>query len=274
MKIYLLPLATLLVLSCVAPKSVSSLPTIQDSNTISFEVSPYGLIFTDVIIEGEPVKAMIDFGDPNVMQLSSTYVADNKLEVQKSNAVMMDIQGNSFSINVGTIDKVKIGLHEEKDVEFSSSPGEMESVSKQIGTDFHAVVGWGYFKNYYIELNYANRQFTLRDNPMKLEQVAYEISLVDNPSYLIFRIEVANEEIGVLLDTGSPVSVIDKNFNYESDSSVRLGGKEASINFYKEDLSVLADMDVKAILGGEFMSDYILHIHPKEQQIYFTKKST
>lgn len=264
-KICLLSLTLMLTFSCTPTKQITqnSLPEIY--NTVSFEVSPYGLIFTDVKLLDQTLKAMIDFGDPNILQFSSTFVKENKLPVEKIEGKMYDIKGNAFDINAGVIDEVQIGLKKEKEVKFSSSPNEMEAVAQQIGTEFHAVVGWGYFKKYHILLDYSKRQFLLNEKDPIITQPKATVSLSNNSSYLIFPIEVQGKKVNALLDTGSPVCVMDKTLHAKFDgkiTSLTIGEAELPVEFHQEDLSMLSDMNVQAIIGGTFMSNYKIHIDP------------
>lgn len=250
--------------------TIKSQFTIIDSsvqNTVEFEISPYGLLFTGLVIEGDTVKAMIDFGDPNILQLSSTYVSQKNLAVDESGGVLLDLMGNQFKINQGILNEVLIGTKEEKAVPFSSSPGEMESVSQQIDTEFHAVVGWGYFSQYYTTLEYAELKFTLRNVAPVVANAVANSSVLDNDSYLILPITVGGKNVNALIDTGSPVSLVDKTLGLESLSEFVIGESRIEESFIVEDLSVLKDLDVSVMLGGTFLSKYKVHIYPTERKI-------
>ncbi len=118
-------------------------------NSIIFEKTNYGLIFTNILVNGKEVKAMIDFGDQHYLQLSSTLVGRLGLAIEPAGYQVADVYGNTYDVNQGTLNKLKVGNWQNESVEFTSQAGEMESVSEQIGTEFNAVVGWGYFKEYF-----------------------------------------------------------------------------------------------------------------------------
>ena len=61
MKPYLIVLVFLSLLAC-DNNNKSSLTNNVNYNTISFEKSDFGLIFTNISVNGTVVKAMIDFG--------------------------------------------------------------------------------------------------------------------------------------------------------------------------------------------------------------------
>lgn len=257
--------------SCHVQKEIPSHSATQKSeNTIHFTKSDYGLIFTKLIVNNEPVKAMIDFGDPNIVQLSSKFVNQQSLPVTKANGIMMDLNGNEFQINEGIIKNIKVGNLNYENIKFSSSPGEMESVSKQINTEFNAVVGWGYFKQYFFELDYKNQLFNLSKEKFEISKSEYTTAYESDGSYLKMPVSINGNIIYAILDTGSPVSVIDKNYILENKIekyNSKIGGKPITINYYEEDLSVLSDLNVKAIIGGDIMSQYKIYIDPFQKTI-------
>ena len=146
MKPYLAILVFISLFSCKDPqKRTGTHPLLTPPNVINFQKSNYGLLFTTISVNGTKVKAMIDFGDPNVLQLSSSFVASKNIIVKKTKSVAKDLFGNTFEIHEGVAKEVIIGNWEHTNIEFSSSPNEMEAVSKQINTTFNAVVGLGIF---------------------------------------------------------------------------------------------------------------------------------
>lgn len=258
--------------SCSTNKKVAKEKPTNTVNTIKFEVSPYGLLFTQLEIDGESVKSMIDFGDPNILQISSTFVKKKNLQVKETNMEARDINGNSFKVNQGTLNEVKIGNASEKNILFSSSPNEMESVSKQIGTIFNAVVGWGYFKQHFVTVNYSKKEFLLRKNTPSISNPKSTVMYPENSSYLIIPIVINGVNTKAIIDTGSPVSVIDAKFQSSLEKDVNgmnVGELEVQEQFHAQDLSMLSaiDKNAKVILGGTFLEKYQVHINPKEHKI-------
>lgn len=255
--------------ACSSKKEITKSKSSSIENIVEFEVSNYGLIFTEIMIAGNKIMAMIDFGDFNVLQISSTYVDKYGLSVKETNSIFMDLLGNQFKVNQGTLKEVLIGSKIEKEVLFSSSPGEMESVSKQINTEFHAVVGWGYFKKYYTTLEYSKLKFTLCEEVPMVQQKVAESQVLDNDSYLIIPIEINGQNLNALLDTGSPVSLIDTGLGLDGLMEFKIGDSPIQESFISEDLSMLQDLNVQVMLGGTFLSNYKVHINSKDLKIIF-----
>lgn len=246
----------------------------NNDNTINFEKSTYGLLFTTIAVNGIDVKAMIDFGDPNVLQLSSTFVKEQGLAIEKSGNIAKDLFGNTFEINKGIVKEVKIGDWSTANIEFSSSPNEMEAVSKQINTTFNAVIGWGYFSKYYIQMDYQADKFTLAENNIYKENVLFKTTFDKNSNYLNIPILINGNKTNLILDTGSPISMIDSSYynqnNYSKIQSV-IGETEVNLNLQIQNLEMLKQINAFGIIGGDFLNQYKVNIDPFQNEISFSQ---
>jgi hypothetical protein len=273
MKPYLIVLVLLSLLAC--DNNNKSLVTNNvNYNTISFEKSDFGLIFTNISVNGTVVKAMIDFGDPNVLQLSSSFVNKKDLEVSKSGAVAKDLFGNTFEINNGIANKVTIGNWESNNIKFSSSPNEMESVSKQINTEFDAVIGWGYFSKYYTQIDYKSNKFVLAEKKVFDDNIMFKSSFNKNSNYLNLPVLINNKKANLILDTGSPISLIDSSYINQrefEDIVVKLGDKDFPLNLEIQNLEMLNQINANGIIGGDFLEKYKVNIDPFKNELSFKK---
>ena len=241
-------------------------------NTIEFVKSPYGLIFTTIEIDGEEINAMIDFGDPNVLQLSSKIVEKLMLSIRPTGHKAYFITGESFDIHEGDVDQVKIGNRIEKKVSFSSSPSEMESVSKQIGTEFNAVIGWGYFKQYYTSIDYKQNKFVLYKDYQEPQEVFAQIYFDNSTTHLSIPVTINDMPSNAIIDTGSPVTLVDRKFLAENNMEkpmIKIGDKSIPVAPYLEDLSMLSDLEVNSIIGGDVLQLYKVFIDPFESTMFF-----
>ena len=257
---------------CVGQVSESTTEEIS----ITFERSEYGLIFTDIVVQDEKVKAMIDFGDPHKLQLSSTVIEKLGLETEPAGYKVADLFGNSWEVDQGIAEYVMIGDHRMQDMKFTSQSGEMETVSEQIETTFNAVVGWGFFKDYFTEIDYANSEFRLTETADASRGELFSIPFSAETGQLIIEGVLNTNPVKFIIDTGSPVSVIDpsvKKFTDSEEITLTLGDQEVKVNVYQQDLSVLSDLDVVGILGGNFLEMWKIVINPADQTLHFKEKS-
>ena len=258
----------------LSEKKTKTTEVTSDKNIIHFEKSEYGLIFTNISVNGKSVKAMIDFGDPNVLQLSSSFVKEEQIDVQKTNAIAKDVFGNSFEINKGVAKEIMIGQWKNNDVEFLSSPNEIESVSKQINTTFNAVVGWGYFNNYYTQIDYKASTFIVSKKHEFDDTIIFKTSFNKNSNYLSVPVSINDSTANLIIDTGSPISLIDSSYYHQrkfKDIVVKIEQKEVPLDLKTQDLRILKQINAHGIIGGDFLNKYKIIIDPFKKQLSFKR---
>lgn len=266
--------AVLCLLTFGKAKAFNSNEKLYNSDSISeisLEITEYGLIFTEIIVNGSPVKAMIDFGDGHELQLSSSLVKDLGLKIESTNAQVADLFGNTWELFEGKVDHIMIGNWLEKEMIFTMQEGEMESVAQQIGYEFHAVLGWGYFRNYITEIDYKTSRFILYKNGFEPKNEWLSFPFTMDTGQLIFLSKVQNQQLKFMIDTGSPVTVIDPSISKFSDEGYlefEIKGKVFRQQVFEQDLSVLMDLEVAGIIGGDFLSHFRTIINPEEKVIY------
>ena len=252
-----------------------SVPSSNEVNIIAVSKSDYGLIFTDIIVNGTTVRAMIDFGDPHSLQLSSTLVEQQKIAMRATGRQVSDVFGNTWELQEGSVEKVTIGNWAAANVVFTSQNGEMEAVSEQIGTIFHAVVGWGYFKDYFTEIDYADNKIILYKHQPEISDHAFTTTFSIESGYLILKAGFNGEDIYLMLDTGAPVTFIDSTFQAKyniEQLQIELGGALIILDVYAQDMSVLSDLGVVGMLGGDFLSAHRVFIDTQSNVLVFLRK--
>lgn len=271
---------TLSALCIVLMLSVGNYILAQDSkstNVIKFESSDYGLIFTMIKVNGHKVKAMIDFGDPHKLQISSKLVSSLDIETDKAGYQVSDITGNTWDVYKGIAEELVVGSWTENDIAFTFQYDEMEGVSLQIGTEFNAVLGWAYFKNYFTEIDYANREIILYQKLDISKDTKLQVPYKIEASQLLFKAFIGEQQYIMMIDTGSPVTVVHTDLIKDLENEFlrfKLGGENVELNAYGQDLSLLSDMGVAVILGGDFLRQYKMIINPEEEVLLFQKHYT
>ena len=256
---------------------------------ISIEKSQYGMLFTNIQVNGKNVKAIIDFGDPNRFQLSETLVKKLKIPLVKTNKAAIGVNGQ-YQVYDGVMETVKVGDMVLKDETFSSSPGDMELISSQISTDFQAVVGWGFFSDYYLTMNYSKNEILLSDTRETQVNVCFSANLDSQFSHLVMQSKINGINANLIIDTGAPLSLLDSTFflmnNIPSSDTVvkhlsdiiplktvstTFISSTVSISYLIYDLTLTRSMAV-GIIGGDIFDKYKVYIEPKEKLIYFIKE--
>ncbi|MEE4331540.1 MAG: hypothetical protein V2J10_11775 [Wenzhouxiangella sp.] len=258
---------------------------------LEFENTLYGLLFADIEVAGEPVRAMIDFGDPHVLSLSGTFVDAQGLAAEPTGETMMYADGTSFQRLEGRVASAIIGGQHLNSVSFGSAAGEIESVAEQVGTPFDAVVGWGFFGARAFILDYASGRFEfgIDSCPSEAESTAKRQA---GHSYLIVDGRIESKTMSFLIDTGHPINVIEQTTIDSNDGSavtiehiagtvdgleleLQLGEWRRAVPFQRTDLSVLRPLGVQAILGQPFLETLKICHDPDSGKVslYETKGS-
>ena len=150
----------------------------------------------------------------------------------------------------------------------------MESVSKQINTEFDAVIGWGYFSKYYTQIDYKSNKFVLAEKKVFDDNIMFKSSFNKNSNYLNLPVLINNKKANLILDTGSPISLIDSSYINQrefEDIVVKLGDKDFPLNLEIQNLEMLNQINANGIIGGDFLEKYKVNIDPFKNELSFKK---
>ncbi|GGF69122.1 retroviral-like aspartic protease family protein [Alteromonas lipolytica] len=241
-------------------------------NVIAFQQIPYGLIFTDIGVNGTPLLAMIDIGDQQTFQLATAVAGKLGLPLNKTGYQATNINGDIMDVYQGKVASLSLGTNTITDMPFTTSPGDIEAVAEQIATDFSAVIGWGYLKDYIVELDYVNSVIRLHNDLPATFKPTMSEAYSDTSGPLILPVLINGEVQRVMLNTGATVSVFDpKQVEMNEDNPIEfaLNGRLLSLTGYEMDLSVLSDLGIVGILGSDFLNQYKVVINPKSHKMHF-----
>ncbi len=242
--------------------------------TLKFETSPYGLIFTAIEVNGEPLLAMVDIGDQQRLQVAFSTAEALAIPLEKAGFKAGDINGKQWDVYQGTLNTLELGEQVFSDVRFSSSRGDIEDVAKQISTDFEAVIGWGFLQDYIVEFDYSNKLIRMYEQLPQGLLPTMTLAYEDQYGPLILEVMLEGKVQRVMLDTGASVSVFDPQlvkFGKDNEVSFNLSGEAITLTGYEQDLAVLADLEVVGILGSDLLHLYKVIINPFSHQMHFVK---
>lgn len=242
--------------------------------TLKFEISPYGLIFTAIEVNGEPLLAMVDIGDQQRLQVAFSTAEALAIPLEKAGFKAGDINGKQWDVYQGTLNTLELGEQVFSDVRFSSSRGDIEDVAKQISTDFEAVIGWGFLQDYIVEFDYSNKLIRMYEQLPQGLLPTMTLAYEDQYGPLILEVMLEGKVQRVMLDTGASVSVFDPQlvkFGKDNEVSFNLSGEAITLTGYEQDLAVLADLEVVGILGSDLLHLYKVIINPFSHQMHFVK---
>jgi hypothetical protein len=265
------------------------------ADVLEFEKTPYGLLFADIEVAGKPVRAMIDFGDPAVLSLATSFIDEHGLEAEPTGETMMYADGTTFQRLQGRVGSAIIGGQRLESVRFSSASGEIEAVAAQVGTPFEAVVGWGFFGTRPFVLDYAEGRFEfgLEACPAGADAIRTRNPGNSYPghSYLIVDGMLGKRPTRLLLDTGHPINVVDRKL-LDDDRLAgeavtiehvagRVDGRELTLTFddwqrplafQPSDMKALEPLGVDAILGQPFLESLTFCHEAGSGQLHFYER--
>lgn len=265
-----------------------------DRYMIDLVRSKYGLLFTKIRVDDRDANALIDFGDPNSFQLSTSFVERSGVQVTRAEGVTSDFQGNKFDLFEGRAGRILVSSMELNDVAFLSGHYELEHVSKEVKTKIDAVIGWGFFKDYYLELDYDRRRLVFSKHPLGIGSPFYEAEF-EKSDYLVLKVGLGHVGCNVVLDTGCAYSVIDESFFNANERQLawqdvttrryvvfpmkfnrirtKIGDGHFPVDYLVNDLSKLEAVGAVGILGGSFLSQFVVAIEPANNRILLHPKS-
>jgi len=230
-----------------------------------------GLIFTDIQIDGEPIRALIDFGDPHVLMLSYSYATEKGLELIKTVEKAHYINGKSYDLYDGQVEKLKVGKWELDNIVFASSPEEIEDINKNISIHFDAVLGWSYFSQFNVTIDYHQNELCLSKADLNVSEFDFSSNFTEKNGYLEMEMEIDGEVKNFILDTGSPINLIDKSTLSNRKIHTAINGNNVNLKLYSTDLSLLKQMDIHGMLGTDFFKMFVISIDPFNEIILFQK---
>jgi predicted aspartyl protease len=236
----------------------------------ALQLSPYGLLFTKVSLNGREMLAMVDTGFSAPVALSSKMAAELKLALEDvPGAVMRDINGRSKNIQKARVATFQLGGLERKNLTVHVIGTQIEDTAKQVGTDYDVILGWGFFANRKTSIDYSNLKMLF--NPPASDEKPWLVLNYDSSTGVpTVRGSIDGREIALLFDTGNPAVAIDTGLaEATAKFPLKLGETAVELNWYARDLSVIkAGNHCEGVLGTNFFAKHRLLIDSSEKKIY------
>lgn len=266
----------------------------QSVKTIHLEIKK-GYIFTTILVDGVKAKAMIDFGDPNLLQLSTTFIEKNKINTHKPGSKSYDAFGNEFELDSGKLVKLVVSDIIINHPSFLSGKYEIELVQKEIGVKFDATLGWEFFKHHIIKVDYKKKEITLMDSLPSLTN-HFQKAAFKKSNYISFDVQLDTTKATLILDSGSPFNLVDSSWYSQQASFISseivskkhkaifslefnriqtnfTKGDKTLIDYYPYHLPELITHGFHGILGKPFFNEHLIYLDNKQKIMLFKKNS-
>lgn len=238
------------------------------------QLSAANLVFTKVQVNGREVLALIDSGSFRTIGLSATLAEELKLTLTDTTKIARRYEGKNFYLKKGQIESLKIGEYERRDLEVDVTEGDIEGISKQVGTDFGMILGWGFLSQFQFVVDYKNLSLQFGDSPVDTGQDRLRINFSVTGGVPVIKGLIDGQEMNLLFDTGAPACNLDAGVaNAAKGEKV---AKEAVIEKTKfplewrvKDLSAIkSSLNSSGVIGNNFLKDYAVYFDTKNKVIH------
>jgi predicted aspartyl protease len=241
-------------------------------------LSPYGLVFVDVVVNGRPVRALVDTGSFRGVELSSRLAASLELALTATDKVAKRHEGNALRLQEGRVASLAIGGMKLRDVDVSVVAGDVERISERVETPFDVILGWGFLSRYSTLLDYRERMLRWSEGAMSgvgprqgggAATIPYE-TVKGVPVVAGF---VGADSVRFLVDTGAPTCNLDAAVAKApagelAPRPLRLAEDRTDVSFRVKDLGVIREsLGCAGVLGNNLFAAGRLYFRPDEGTI-------
>ena len=230
---------------------------VSDVYSAAVQLSSFNLLFAKVTINDRPMLALVDFGSPHSIEISS------------SMALRLGVAQN------GKIRTFGMGDFEAKNVTVQVTRDHIEKIAARVNTSFDVIVGWGFFSKFDVLLDYKNSFLQFSNTPFECNGCKYRFGYaVQKGVPVIEGVHIDTMKTNFLLDTGAPMSNIDVSIaRFELPGATV--SKVIKINHLSfEPIFRVMDLDIikqsagcKGILGNNFLADYTVCFNRAQKTI-------
>lgn len=258
--------AWLVVLAAILMPGVAAAQT-----EIPLVISGYDLPFVTVTINGHQTKALVDTGSFHGIEVSRRLAdALGLVTEDAADSTARRYQGDAVKFRAA---KVAFALGEVKIPAASAevAHGDIENISRQVGTDFDVILGWGFLSQRPLTLDYGKgvlRFATVGDGGL-------ELSYTDAKRTPVVSGMLDGQPIALLVDTGAPMSNLDPTLAGAAPGerlvkAVALGANTLQVGFRVKDLTVIIRaLGCGAVLGNNLWHRGVVSFDPARHRVVF-----
>jgi hypothetical protein len=238
---------------------------------IPLTISAYDLPFVTVAINGRQTKALVDTGSFHAIEISGRLADALGIATEDAaNSTAQRYRGGPMKFRSA---KVAFALGEIRIPAASADVayGDIENISRQVGTDFDVILGWGFLGQRPLTLDYGKGVLRFAASAAG----GLELSYTDTKRVPVISGMLNGQPIALLLDTGAPMSNIDPILTGAQlgDRLVRaiaLGADTLQVRFRVKDLTViLRALGCGAVLGNSLWRQGIVSFDPARHRAVF-----
>ena len=267
-------LASLAMLGNSLAQPVTVVATAAVTYSIAVQLSEYRLVFVEVLVNGEPARALVDTGSSAAVRVSERMAQRLRLDLKVDPASSVTgLDGRRLALQRGRLETLTVGDLALRQVEVEVAARRIEDISAQVGTPFDVVLGWGFLSRYHFALDYPKRllRFSASPLPPPTQGLTIPYSIVNRLP--VVTASIAGQSVQLLVDTGAPMCNIDAAFANTAIAQIVsrelvLDGKPQPVEWRVKDLAVTRNaLGTVATLGNNLLGRHTLHVDILRQTI-------
>jgi hypothetical protein len=243
--------------------------------TAPLEISSYPLVFVPITINGRETRALVDTGAFHGIELSAAFAAKIALESQADPSVKAERhQGPAVKLRRAVAASVALGDYRATDVPVAVGEDDIERIAKQVGTEFEALIGWGFFAKFHLLLDYPAKKLVLRTQPFAAIGPGITFPYTDEKRVPIAIGRIDGKEVRLLVDSGAPICNLDPEFA-EAAAGARvtrelaIGGTTQRVEFRVKDMVALRrGQGAVAVLGNNVFGQHRVYFDPAKHLVH------
>jgi hypothetical protein len=230
--------------------------------------SSYNLLFCPVDVGGQPALALLDSGSSHALQMTPALATTLAIALQDSPQASQRYAGGRRPQRSGRVQHITIAGARFDGVDVDVIEGDIQNISRQVNTDFDAILGWPLLSSRAFGLNYSTPALEF----VAADKSGITLACTDSARVPIVPVWIAGQVRMALLDTGAPKSKVDASIGDPAKLgqslplAVRLGEQEEQHLFQVRDLGALArGTGAAAVLGNDLLSRFEIFWSPTKR---------
>jgi len=261
-------------------------------HSVAVQRSDYLLVFTNVEVNGHSTLALLDSGGSTGIQLAASLANQLGLALQDTTDQRSRLDTTARQRQTGTLATFALGDYRVGPVTFDALEGDVERIAQQVGTSFEAILGWQFLAQFYSVLDYARGRLDFEDtsssaSPTAPPAAALALDITPAGGVPLVAARVDSTEVRFVLDTGAPISTLDKSLvdslgSARGSTSVLLqgqripldlrevvfGDQRLQIGFLAKELGALKPLGASGALGTTLLGQYRLVLDGPARRAY------
>ncbi|MBV8726509.1 MAG: hypothetical protein JO233_01885 [Candidatus Eremiobacteraeota bacterium] len=212
---------------------------------------------------------MIDTGSFIALQVSQGLADHLNLTSVTSNISIEGYDFGATGVRLARINALEVGGVRQITREAAVS-NRIESVAKEVGTAFEAILGMGFLAKRDVVIDYTTLQLNLDDRPRRRVAVDVPLEMVNFAPIVVGAAD--GKAIKFLVDTGAPSCVLDSATfalpaNTFAERKIRVGAHTQRVRCLGGDLSLNKPLGISGVIGNNFLKGYALSFNRGDDRL-------